>query len=140
MESQKPFDLIIIMLGSNELKSRFSVTAFDIAQSAALLVREAMRSQCGRDGNPPKVLLAAPIKVGPDIVNHWLGGLFPPDSVARSQKFDNLYSEVANELGCYYINAGEYTDPDPLDSLHIPLEGQKPLALAMAKKVKSIIG
>jgi len=140
MESQKPFDLIIIMLGTNDLKSRFSVTAYDIAQSAGLLAREAMRSECGPDGSSPKVLLVAPIQIGPHIMEVYLGGMFNPDCIAKSQQFDRLYYEVASELGCYYMNAGEYAKPDPIDSVHIALEGHKSLASAMSQKVKSIIG
>ena len=33
IESHKPFDLITIMLGTNDLKIRFSVSAYDIAES-----------------------------------------------------------------------------------------------------------
>ena len=38
--SKRPFDLITIMLGTNDLKKRFSLSAFDIANGAGVLVNE----------------------------------------------------------------------------------------------------
>ena len=38
ISSHNPFHLIIIMLGSNDLKRRFSVSSRDIAQSASALL------------------------------------------------------------------------------------------------------
>ena len=49
MESQSPFDLIIIMLGTNDTKTYFSRTPQNIADGAARLVRTAQTSPFGRD-------------------------------------------------------------------------------------------
>jgi lysophospholipase L1-like esterase len=38
LESHAPIDLVLIMLGTNDFKTRFSVSAFDIALSAGALV------------------------------------------------------------------------------------------------------
>jgi lysophospholipase L1-like esterase len=139
MESQKPFEMMIIMLGTNDLKRRFNVSARDIAQSAALLAMEAMRSGCGHDGRNPIVLLAAPIEIGADFKNGWLAELFETDCVARSRQFAYWYAEFAHELGCHFINSGEYAKPDTIDFIHIPPEGHRSLGLAMASTVRSIL-
>ena len=47
LESHKPFDLITIMLGTNDLKCRFSVSAFDIAESVGFW---SVRSSKARQG------------------------------------------------------------------------------------------
>ena len=60
LESHKPFDLITIMLGTNDLKYRFSVSAFDIAESVGVLVRQVQQSQAGPQENAPIPLLIAP--------------------------------------------------------------------------------
>src|SRR5215217_6037211 len=43
LESHRPFDLVTIMLGTNDLKHRFNGSASDIAESAALLAAMARR-------------------------------------------------------------------------------------------------
>ena len=53
LESHRPFDLITIMLGTNDLKYRFSVSAFDIAESVGVLVRQVQQSQAGPQENAP---------------------------------------------------------------------------------------
>ena len=39
LESHRPIDVVLIMLGTNDLKERFSVNAGDIALSLERLVR-----------------------------------------------------------------------------------------------------
>ena len=60
IESHQPLDLIVIMLGTNDLKRRFDLSASDIAQSAAELAKLAWRFANAPDGSHAKVLLVAP--------------------------------------------------------------------------------
>jgi len=64
LQSHAPLDLVIILLGTNDLKMRFSVSAYDIAKSAGVLVDVVQRSMAGPDGRAPKVLLIAPPPLG----------------------------------------------------------------------------
>ena len=57
LETHMPLDLVIVMLGTNDLKHRFSVTPSDVADSVELLVRTIQRSEAGHAGAPPAVLL-----------------------------------------------------------------------------------
>ena len=60
LETHKPIDLIIIMLGTNDLKKRFSVSAYDIANGAGVLVDVVQKSASGPRGAVPQILLMAP--------------------------------------------------------------------------------
>lgn len=140
MESHKPFDLIVIMLGTNDLKRRFSVNTRDIAQSVALLAKEAMRSECGPEDASPKALLVAPIHIDPNIMNSRFAEMFEQDCIIRSRHFNHWFSEFAHEIGSPYMNAADFAEPDPADCLHISQNGHKALGEAIAKKVRGIIG
>jgi len=56
----RPLDLVIVMLGTNDLKKRFSLSAFDVANGAGVLVDVVHKSAAGPNGGVPKVLLLAP--------------------------------------------------------------------------------
>src|SRR6185503_2144360 len=60
LTSHKPIDLVTIMLGTNDLKQRFSLSAYDIAEGAGVLVNIVQKSDCGPQEGAPKVLLMAP--------------------------------------------------------------------------------
>ena len=55
--SHAPVDLVILALGCNDLKKRFSVSAFDIAEGAGRLIFLARAYGQGPNGRPPKILL-----------------------------------------------------------------------------------
>jgi lysophospholipase L1-like esterase len=58
--THSPLDLVIILLGTNDLKKRFSVSAQDIAFGAGVLVDTVNKSGSGRNWKASKVLLLVP--------------------------------------------------------------------------------
>jgi len=64
LETHRPLDLVAMLLGTNDLKVRFSLSAYDIANGAGVVVDIVQRSGAGPDEGAPKVLLMAPPPVG----------------------------------------------------------------------------
>ena len=60
LESHHPLDLVVLLLGTNDLKHRFGLSAWDIASSVQTLVEMIQGSTFGPDGRGPQVLLIAP--------------------------------------------------------------------------------
>ena len=60
LESQAPLDLVILMLGTNDTKKRYSAPPTDIAAGVGVLLDIVARSMAGRDGKAPPVLVMAP--------------------------------------------------------------------------------
>jgi len=140
LESHQPLDLVIIMLGTNDLKKRFSLSAYDIAAGAGVLVDIVQKSAAGHDGKAPKVLLISPIHVG-DITKSWLEDMFwSENSVVRSKEFAYHYKRVAEEKGCEFMDAAEIVTPSPIDAIHFEASEHKKLGEAVARKVKEILG
>lgn len=138
LESHKPLDLVILMLGSNDLKGMFNMPPGEIANSAAVLARMILASDAGPANRPPKLLLVCPPPVGdtghlPEVAAKF------PDAVARSAHFPVLYEAVAAALGCAYLNSQEIVQPSPLDALHLEAVEHEKLGQAMASKVKSLL-
>jgi lysophospholipase L1-like esterase len=58
--SHAPLDLVIIFLGTNDLGDRYQLSAADIAQACASLVRVVRAADCGRGSGTLPVLLVCP--------------------------------------------------------------------------------
>ena len=136
IETHKPLDLVIIMLGTNDLKKRFNVPAHDIAQGAGVLVQVVQKSETGIDDNPPPVLLIAPppiVKLS-DFADMFEG------AGPKSQKLSEQFKAVAEELGCPLLDAGAVIVSSDVDGIHLAPEEHAKLGQAVAERVKALIG
>jgi lysophospholipase L1-like esterase len=136
LETNRPFDLITIMLGTNDLKKRFSLSAHDIALGAGVLVNEVMRSSVGRDGKAPHVLLIAP----PPVARLTYFAEMFEGAEAKSRKLGEHYARVAIEQGCAFLDAGSVIVSSDLDGIHFEAGEHRKLGLAVADKVRALVG
>lgn len=135
LESHKPLDLIVIMLGTNDLKKRFSLSAFDVAYSAGVLVDVVKRSEAGVGGGAPQVLLVCPPPVGKltEFAEMFEG------SEEKSRRLPEWFARVAGEQGCRLLDAGEVVAASDLDGIHFEAPEHRKLGKAVAAAVKQIL-
>jgi lysophospholipase L1-like esterase len=136
LESHAPIDLVIVLLGTNDLKMRFGVPAQDAARGVGLLASMVQRSMAGPNGLPPKVLLIAPPSFAPltGFAEMFLGG------VEKSRQLAGYYREMAQQLGCDFLDAGEVIVSSPIDGIHWEVGEHARLGQAVAEKVRKILG
>lgn len=133
LESHKPIDVVLVMLGTNDLKPRFSVNAVDIAHSLERLVRMIRASDCGPEGKAPQVLLVAPppiIEVG------CLAGMFE-GGAAKSQALAAEIAAAAKRVGVPFLDAGKVVKVSPVDGIHYDAEANPALAQAFAAAIRA---
>lgn len=132
LESHMPIDMVILMLGTNDLKARFSLTALDIALGAERLVEVILKSERGVEGCPPAILLAAPPLINP-LGDEWAemfsGGREKSASLARR------YAAVAERQGCEFLDVATVIAVDPADGIHYSEESHRLLGNVMAEHV-----
>lgn len=58
--SHSPLELVIIMLGTNDTKERFSLTSHNIAQGITRLVQRVKTIPCGVENKSPQIIVIAP--------------------------------------------------------------------------------
>lgn len=139
LDSQSPLDLVIIMLGTNDLKIRFGVEAQTIAFGFSRYLDKLKITPMA--GNPPKVLLASPILLDESYKNHELfHGMFGEDGVARSEALAPAYKAFAQANGIEFIDAAQYASAVEVDGVHMGPDSHERLGKAFAEKVKEIIG
>ena len=135
LESHQPLDLVIIMLGTNDLKVRFSLSAQDIANSAGVLVDMVQRWKPAV-GQAPQVLLIAPPPLGP-LPSFWVD-LFT-GAHEKSRQFSRRYQEVVGYLGCEFLDAAEIVTPSEIDGIHYSAADHERFGKAVAQKVRGIL-
>lgn len=135
LQSHKPVDLVILMLGTNDLKIRFSLSAYDIAAGASNLVQVILTSQAGPGERPPQVLLVVPPPVDP---YEGFADMFQ-GAREKSLELPKFYARVAEELDIALLDSGEILSVDPLDGLHLDRDAHRSLGTALAGKARSIL-
>lgn len=136
LNSHKPIDIVILMLGSNDLKTSFHLTAADIANSMAILVDVIQHFTAEKQGFVPKIILVSPPEIGVGIHSSPFYGAFSEDAVGKSQKFPQYYKIVAEQKDCIFFDAAQYVYPSEFDSLHLTPEGHSILAEKLCEIVK----
>jgi lysophospholipase L1-like esterase len=135
LESHQPMDLVVIMLGTNELKMRFSLSVYDIAEGVRVLVDIVQKSEAGRDGGPPKLLLMAP----PPIAKLTEFAEMFEGAEAKSKKFAEHYRRIAEEQGCEFFDTSEVIISSDIDGIHFEAGEHQKLGKAVAELVRKIL-
>ncbi|HET6450720.1 MAG TPA: SGNH/GDSL hydrolase family protein [Spirochaetia bacterium] len=135
LESQAPLDLVILMLGTNDLKMRYSAPPVDIARGAGVLLDIVASSAAGSRAKAPPVLLMAPVPLGTltEFAQMFQGG---PE---KSRMLGPLYAALAKERGCAFFDAGSVGRCSEKDGLHYDAPVHRALGQAVAREVKKIL-
>jgi len=133
--SHAPVDIVTMMLGTNDLKDTFDLTASDIARGARLMVDLARQSLAGLGGAVPRVLLIAPAPLGPVGSIAASSGL--AGAVGRSRELGALYQEVAGSAAADFLDAGQVVAVSELDGIHLDASAHQTLGLTIARRIQS---
>ncbi len=126
LETHSPLDAVIVMLGTNDLKARFSVSAREIALSVEKLIG-VIRSYVPE----ARILAVAPVPVVETGVpaDAYRGG------AAKSQA---LAAEMQSILSVPVFDAGSVVAVDPLDGVHLTKQGHHALGQALARQIDAL--
>lgn len=130
-----PLDLIIILLGTNDLKDRFNKSVSEIAAGFKDYQTPLKESCDYLDMPKPKILLLSPpIVLDSKIPQEWGFG----KATIKSQQFPQEYQKVANEINATFLNLQELVHPSEVDGVHLDLEENEKLAKALLLKIKEL--
>ena len=133
--SHWPVDVAAIMLGTNDLKAQFGREAAQVSAGVGRLVEEARRFGLARQGYEPQILVVSPIHIG------WRDHDYPctdfdQRSAERSRELAACLRELAERLGCAFLDAALYAEPGQADLVHLTSEGHASLAEAVAGSLR----
>ncbi len=137
LESHRPVDAVVILLGTNDLQSRYSASAWEIAEGAGTLLDLAAESGCGPEAGAPRALLVAPPPTRVTGLGAPAEYIFEGADV-KSRHFDLAFSAVATARGVAYLNAGDVIESSPTDGVHWSPEAHRVLGRTIAPLVESL--
>ena len=138
--THKPVDLLIIMLGTNDVKERFSATPENVAKGIDRLIQKALDTKIAFR-NEPNVLLVCPPPINPGYEKTDIYGEMGDNCVEKSRLLAPLYKKVAELKGIHFIDAGniEGVDMYPYDHMHLSLDAHKNLAKFLSEMIPGMI-
>jgi lysophospholipase L1-like esterase len=138
LESHQPLDLVIIMLGTNDIKLSLNGTAFAAAMGMKRLVQIVQKHPYENRGTAPQVVLVAPpLTVVPDGQSEH--PLFSPRS-GDDKLFDFYYRRVADEMGVGYFNAATVAVADRADGIHLDAANTRAIGAGLVPLVTQMLG
>lgn len=131
LRSHAPLDLVILMLGTNDLKERASLSAEAIADGMSLL------ADCCRAHGVVNVLLVSPPVIQSGRAR--LSDICWKTAGATSRELAPLYRTVAEECGCEYFDAATVAEVGDCDGIHLTAAAHQRLGEALSQVVRRVL-
>lgn len=137
LRSHQPIAVLVLMLGTNDIKTLFCAEPNEVALGMMSLVDIALASACGPDGSAPRVLVVAPPGLGQLSPDAELWGF--RDGHARGQALAPLYRTGAAARGVAFFDAAAVVTADGADGVHLSAESHGLLAQALEPVVREML-
>ena len=136
LDTHDPIDLVVLMLGTNELKATYNKTANAIGDMfEKYFVQTILNRKSQLKDSYPKLLIVTPPVINEDreyckANNKYLG------ASQKSEELSYIYKDIAEKYNCYFLsNQGLETG---IDGVHLTKESHKKLAEMLEEKIKQI--
>ncbi|MEO9168215.1 MAG: SGNH/GDSL hydrolase family protein [Aestuariivirga sp.] len=137
LATHQPLDLVIIMLGTNDIKFANRCTAFDASLGIERLIKLVKHHDFKSEYTVPQILIMSP----PCLVKSrdpWFAELWT-HAIAESKRFKEHYARVAEEQGVHFFDAGSVAVADPTDGGHLDAANTVAIGKALVPVVKKIL-
>jgi lysophospholipase L1-like esterase len=138
LHTHMPLDLVIIMLGSNDMKPMIAGTAHAARAGMQRLVGLVHHHEYSFDYDAPDILIVSPPPIcetaDPVFAAVFKGG------IEESAMLASLYRDLADELGCGFFDAGSVAKVTPVDGVHMNAENTRALGRGLEPIVRVMLG
>lgn len=136
LDTHDPVDLVVLMLGTNELKFTYNKSAKDIGQMLEeYFVKTILNRKSQLRDSYPKLLIVVPPILNENQEycksnNKYLG------ASQKSKELNDIYKNIAERYNCYFLS-NENLETG-IDGVHLTKESHRKLAEILKEKINSI--
>ena len=134
LQSHGPIDVMTLMLGTNDVKTRFAATPEMVVSGIAGLldIAQSLEMQTRHRGFKILLICPPPVKEVGTIAFEFYGG------AARSRALAPLYRDLAAARGIGFLDAGQVITVSDVDGIHYDAAAHSALGLAVAKAIAGL--
>jgi len=140
LKSHEPVSLLVIMLGTNDVKERFSTNAFAVGLGMRRLVQKAKTVDCWGPDGTPNILVIAPPVIGEGLITSDLVDEMGAACVEKSRKVPAQFKKVCAEAGVHFLDANELgVTFNEVDFMHLTRASHARLAEVLAEQIPTLV-
>lgn len=129
IETNSPLDLIIVMLGTNDLKTNFNQSSEMIAKNMRLVCESIINNDYFQSKS---IILVSPSHINeesPNLLDSFIG------TTQASQSFSNSYRKISDDLNLHFVDASESVKTNKIDGLHWDSKQHSDFANSLFNKI-----
>ena len=132
IETNSPIDLVVIMLGTNDLKNNFNQSVNDISSNMRLVCETIINNDYF---NSKSIILVSPTYINESsssLLNSFFG------TAEKSKSLAKPYKKIADDLDLFFVDASKSVRTNQIDGLHWDSMQHGDFANSICLKIKSI--
>ena len=138
LSTHSPIDLIILLLGSNDMKPWIAGRAVAARYGMERLIGIVRSHVYPQDARAPEILVVAPPALSetadPDYAALFEGGL------EQSRMLASFYSDLADTQDCGFFDAGSVARTTPRDGVHLDAANTRAIGRGLEPIVRVMLG
>lgn len=137
LETHQPIDIVIIMLGTNDLKACFSPNVVAISNGIREMIHIIKNPyNYNADVKVPEILIVSPILLKDAFENiERTKQQFAKQAVEISSKLADYYHDLSVKYDCHFLDASLYAEASNIDCIHMDEENHEKLAKVIYEKL-----
>ncbi|WP_310604225.1 SGNH/GDSL hydrolase family protein [Anaerosporobacter sp.] len=135
IETHNPIDIVIIMLGTNDCKTRYGASAGTIARGTEQIIEQVRQFA----GNQTRIVILSPIHLAKGVGEDGFDPEFDEKSVEVSLQLSKQLKRIALSNNCSFLDASTVAEPSTKDREHLDEEGHEQLANLVVTRVKELV-
>ncbi|TPW31358.1 SGNH/GDSL hydrolase family protein [Pararhizobium mangrovi] len=138
LHTHAPLDLVIFMLGTNDMKPVTAGSAQAACRGIERLIELTRNHAWPNRAETPEILIVAPPVLcetaDPGFAAMFAGG------IAQSKMLAQLYSDLADETGCGFYDAATVAKASPVDGVHLDARNTRAVGKALEPVARLMLG